>query len=79
MDPVTGALIGGGVMGLAQGLSTLFQLNSQREAEKRGMIQEGLRGEYQMKRAAEGEHLQRQQSALGDLISAYRSTLGGGK
>ncbi len=79
MEPITGALIGGGVMGLAQGLSTLFQLNAQREAEKRGMIQEGLRGEYQMKRGAISDNLERQQSALADLISSYRSTLGGGK
>ena len=79
MDPITIGLVGGGISGLATGLSTLFQLNAQREAEKRAMIQEGLKGEYQMKRGAIGENLQRQQSALGDLISSYRSTLGGRK
>ena len=79
MEPITGALIGGGVMGLAQGLSTLFQLNAQREAEKRAMVQEGLRGEYQMKRGAISENLERQQGALADLIGSYRSTLGGGR
>jgi hypothetical protein len=72
-------LAAGAVGGLATGLSTLFGLNAQREAEKRAMIQEGLKGEYQMKRGAIGENLQRQQSALGDLISSYRSTLGGRK
>lgn len=77
MDPLTIGLIAGGTSGLAQGLSTLFGLNAQREAEKRAMIQEGLKGEYQMKRGAIGENLQRQQAALGDIISAYRSTLGG--
>lgn len=77
MEPMT-ALVAGGVSGIASGISSLFQLKAQREAEKRAMIQEGLRGEYQMKRGAIGQNLERQQSSLADLISAYRSTLGGG-
>ena len=72
MEPLTAGLI----LGAAQGLSSLYGLSAQQEAEKRRMEQEALTGAYQMKRKAMGEGLERQQSALGDLIAAYRSSMG---
>lgn len=59
----------------AQGGAAYFGGKAQQEAEKRKLLGEGLSGSYQMRRQAEQGNVEKQQSALADLISAYRSTL----
>lgn len=76
MEPITTGLVIGGTTGLAQGLSSLFQLGAQREAERRKTLADAAQGAYQMRRQAIGKELEREQTALQDIINAYRSTIG---
>jgi hypothetical protein len=75
MDPIIGA----GILGGAGLLSNLLQAGAQREAMNRQMAATGAQGVFQMEQARIEAEQKAKQSALADLIAAYRSTLGGGK
>jgi hypothetical protein len=65
-----------GIPAAATFLSSLLGLGAQREAEKRSALQQGASGVYEMTQSSLGQQQQATQTALGDLIAAYRSNLG---
>jgi hypothetical protein len=75
---MTGLEIGlaAGIPAAASLLSNLLGMGAQREAERRQMAQAGATGVYQMNQASLQQQQEAQQTALADLIAAYRSNLG---
>jgi hypothetical protein len=71
MDPLTYAAIAGLQMGLQA-----YQGQKERKAKAMAETAEGKLGMGQARRSQQQEQIQ---TALGDLISSYRGSMGGGK
>lgn len=75
MDPLTGAaLIGVG----SQLLGGLLGASAQAKQQKQQAMQQAAATQFQMEGQARQLAEQQQQSALGNLVDAYRSALTGG-
>lgn len=71
MDPITmGAILGG-----SQLLSGLLGLQAQKEMEAEAAKRQGIKDVFQMQQQSLAQEQAAKQSALSDLIAAYRGAL----
>lgn len=77
MDPVTIGLISGGILGGSKLLGGLMGAQAEREAERQKSLGEGAAQALKMGQESVRREKETQQSALADIIAAYRSGLGG--
>lgn len=71
MDPFTYAAIAGVSLGLQA-----YQAQKERKAK---LMSETAQGALEMAQARTGQQQEQMQTALGDLISSYRGSIGGRK
>ena len=72
MDPITAAAI----MSSGQLLASAFGLHEQRKQASRELGMQGAQGTYDMTQNQLAQQQKSQQTALSDLIAAYKSNLG---
>jgi hypothetical protein len=65
-----------GIPAAASFLSSALGMSAQRQAEKRQAGAQGAAGVYEMTQGSLAQQQREQQTALQDLIAAYRSNLG---
>lgn len=76
MDPLSASLISSAILGGASGLTSYFKGKAEEDLLGRRAQQEAAGQYLGLKRSAIQENVEKQQSALQDIINAYRSTIG---